>query len=286
MASDTNTTMEKEDNIVERGAGRNKRKWSELEDEKLVEALLELVNNGAFKADNGFKPGFLGFLKNSLNVKLPNSGLKGKPHIESRLKTLKKDYTMVYDLRYGSISGFGWNSENQLVTASRDVWAEYAKSHVGVLKWRTTPFAYFDDLTIVFGKDRATGHNAESAMEAEENVNLEEAAVAQGGNDESSMQASDESSSKRSSKRKKVDVEQMAKMMYNAFKTITAEFAISTKVMAAEFASSTKLLVAAETDRLEKKEKLRDELSKISDIDVVQRFKAAKKITDSENLMV
>ena len=29
-----------------------------------------------------------------------------------------------------------------------------------------------------------------------------------------------------------------------------------------------------------------DELSKISDIDVVQRFKAAKKIADSENLMV
>ncbi|XP_017225252.1 uncharacterized protein At2g29880-like [Daucus carota subsp. sativus] len=269
---------------VERGAGRNKRKWSEEEDEKLVESLIELVNNGAYKADNGFKPGYLGFLENSLSVKLPTSGLKGKPHIESRIKTLKKDFNMVYDLRYGSTSGFGWNSENQLVTASRDVWAEYAKSHVGVLKWRSTPFPFFDDLAIIFGKDRATGHNAESAMEAEENINLEEAA--QGKNDDSSMQASDESTSRRSSKRKKFDAEQMAEVMYNASKMIAAEFANSTKVMAAEFASSTKLLIAAETDRLEKKEKLMDELSKISDIDVVQRFKAAKKIADSENLMV
>lgn len=127
MESNVDSTREKDDIVVERGAGRNKRKWTELEDEKLVESLLELVNNGAYKADNGFKPGYLGFLENSLSVKLPDSGLKGKPHIESRLKTLKKDFTMVYDLRYGNTSGFGWNAENQLVTASRDVWAEYAK---------------------------------------------------------------------------------------------------------------------------------------------------------------
>ena len=158
------------------------------------------------------------------------------------------------------------------------------QSHVGVLKWRSTPFPFFDDLAIIFGKDRATCHNAESAMETEENINLEEAA--QGKNDDSSMQASDESTSRRSSKRKKFDAEQMAEVMYNASKMIAAEFANSTKMMAAEFASSTKLLIAAETDRLEKKEKLMDELSKISDIDVVQRFKAAKKIADSENLMV
>ena len=51
MESNTDTIMD-----VERGAGRNKKKWSEQEDEKLVESLIELVNNGAYKADNGFKP--------------------------------------------------------------------------------------------------------------------------------------------------------------------------------------------------------------------------------------
>lgn len=279
--------MEKgNDNTVERGAGRNKRKWTELEDEKLVESLLELVNNGTYKADNGFKPGYLGFLESCMNLKVPDSGLKGKPHIEFRLKTLKKDFTMVYDLRYGNTSGFGWNSENQLVTASRDVWAEYSKAHVGALKWRSTPFPYFDDLSTIFGKDRATGHNAESAIEAVENLNREEAAFPEGGHDDSSMQNSDESTSKRSSKKKRVDIDQMAEVMYNASKMIAAEFANSTKMMAAEFASSTKLLIAAETDRLEKKEKLMKEFSKISTIDVIQKFKAVKRIADSENLMV
>ncbi|KAK1389812.1 hypothetical protein POM88_017990 [Heracleum sosnowskyi] len=133
---------------------------------------------------------------------------------------------------------------------------------------------------------RATGHNSESAVEAEVNIDREEGAFTEGGPDDSSLQNSGESTSKRSSKKRKVDVDQMAEVMYNASKMIAAEFANSTKMMAAEFASSTKLLIAAETDRLEKKEKLMEELSKISSIDIIQKFKAAKKIADSENLMV
>ncbi|KAL8158463.1 hypothetical protein AgCh_002951 [Apium graveolens] len=78
----------------------------------------------------------------------------------------------------------------------------------------------------------------------------------------------------------------MIEAMYNASKLIAAEFTSSTKVIAAEFASSTRLLIAAESQKLEKKEKLKEELSKISDIDVVKKFKVAKKIADSENLMV
>ena len=81
--------------VLERGAGKNKRKWTEEEDEKLVEALMELVNTGKFKADNGFKPGYLTFLESSLQTKLPTARIKGKPHIESRMKTLKKDFSAV-----------------------------------------------------------------------------------------------------------------------------------------------------------------------------------------------
>ena len=114
--------------VLERGAGKNKRKWTEEEDEKLVEALMELVNTGKFKADNGFKPGYLTFLESSLQTKLPTARIKGKPHIESRMKTLKKDFSAVYDIRYGAnSSGFGWNAEDNVVTAPRDVWVQYLK---------------------------------------------------------------------------------------------------------------------------------------------------------------
>lgn len=120
--------MELVNSFVERGAGRNKRKWTEFEDEKLIETLIELVNIGNFKANNGLKPGYLIFLETSLQLKLPEAGLKGKSHIESRIKTLKKDFTVVYDLLYGTnSSGFGWNSKNIIITAPRDVWLQYLK---------------------------------------------------------------------------------------------------------------------------------------------------------------
>ncbi|KAL8146021.1 hypothetical protein AgCh_003960 [Apium graveolens] len=91
----TTIGMESRVDTVERGVGKNKRKWTENEDGTLIESLLELVNNGACKVDNGFKSGYLDFLESSLNTKIPASGLKGKPHIEYRLKTLKKDFTAV-----------------------------------------------------------------------------------------------------------------------------------------------------------------------------------------------
>ncbi|KAL0411393.1 UNVERIFIED_CONTAM: hypothetical protein Slati_3729000 [Sesamum latifolium] len=77
------------------------------EDAKLVEALLDMVNAGAYKAENGFKPGYLNYVEEKMQVSLPNSGLKAKPHIESRIKTLRRDFNIVYDMLNGpNTSGF------------------------------------------------------------------------------------------------------------------------------------------------------------------------------------
>nr|KAJ0193083.1 hypothetical protein LSAT_V11C800422470 [Lactuca sativa] len=83
----------------DRGPGKNKRKWNEIEDEKLVEAMVEIRNSGShFKSDNGFKPGLFGAVEIRLAVSLPNSRIKAKPHIESRIKTLKSDWSIVHDM--------------------------------------------------------------------------------------------------------------------------------------------------------------------------------------------
>ena len=69
--------------------GRHYRNWTPIKDVKLVEALVNMVNTGGFKVDNGFKSGYLLHLKNALKESIPNSGIMGKPHIESRIKTMK-----------------------------------------------------------------------------------------------------------------------------------------------------------------------------------------------------
>ncbi|GAB2227348.1 hypothetical protein Droror1_Dr00009166 [Drosera rotundifolia] len=78
-----------------RGPEKNKHKWTDDEDDKLVEAMLDIVNSGTqFKTDNGFKPGFFSTIEKSLSISLASAGLKTKPHNECRIKTLKADWAM------------------------------------------------------------------------------------------------------------------------------------------------------------------------------------------------
>ncbi|KAL0300741.1 UNVERIFIED_CONTAM: hypothetical protein Sradi_6350900 [Sesamum radiatum] len=85
-----------------------------------------MVNVGAYKAENGFKPGYLNYVEEKMQVSLPNSGLKAKPHIESRIKTLRRDFNIVYDMLNGSnTSGFGFDPIKKCVTAEKAVWEAY-----------------------------------------------------------------------------------------------------------------------------------------------------------------
>ncbi|KAJ9675024.1 hypothetical protein PVL29_024119 [Vitis rotundifolia] len=133
-----------------RGHGRNKRVWTPSEDEKLVECFVELCVSGKVK------------LEKMLEEKLPNSGLKVSPHIESRVKTLKKQFNAIMDmLTHGS--GFSWDNAKKMVLCDQDVFEGcqdkyiYNTSYLGhkdANGLRLKPFPHFDDLSLVFGKDR------------------------------------------------------------------------------------------------------------------------------------
>ncbi|KAL8507217.1 hypothetical protein ACS0TY_017942 [Phlomoides rotata] len=56
-----------------KGCGKNERKWKYDEGVKLIKALLDMVNLGAYKAENGFKPGYLKYVEEKLQVSLRNS---------------------------------------------------------------------------------------------------------------------------------------------------------------------------------------------------------------------
>ncbi|BFG30879.1 hypothetical protein CerSpe_171530 [Prunus speciosa] len=100
-------------------------------------------------------------MEKALNIKCPDSGRKACPHIESKLKKWKKQYSIVYDMI--NTSGFAWNDIKKCVEVdSNDAWETYVQHHKEATEWRSKPFPLFDRLSNIFGKDRANGQRAEA----------------------------------------------------------------------------------------------------------------------------
>lgn len=116
-----------------RGPGRNKRLWTDEEDCLLIEILLDFLKTGNFKAEHGFKAGLLRSVEKALDVKLPHCGLKAKPHIQSRIKTLKVHFNTVRRMLYGQSTGFSWDTERKCVVADKPVWDAYLRVSIFVV---------------------------------------------------------------------------------------------------------------------------------------------------------
>lgn len=127
MADDVSTEqITTEANGKERRTKITKRKWNKKEDEVLVAALLELCDAGWKRDNNIFRSGYTSVLEKELKSKLPGRNLKASPHIESRLKTLKKHCDAITDMR--GARGIHWNKEEHTVICEDDdIWEDWVK---------------------------------------------------------------------------------------------------------------------------------------------------------------
>ncbi|XP_074307354.1 uncharacterized protein LOC141642445 [Silene latifolia] len=142
-------------------------RWTIEEDRALVSAMQDLLDLGGWKADNGqFKNGAYAKIETFMEQKLPGSGKKAEPHIESRVKTLRKHYDAIVEMLSPQASGFGWNDEHKFVTCDLSVWETWVKSHKNAAGLRNKPFPLFDELGKIYGKDRATGREGDSIQDA------------------------------------------------------------------------------------------------------------------------
>ncbi|MBA0722686.1 hypothetical protein Golax_003340 [Gossypium laxum] len=88
--------------------------------------MVDLHNVGTFNADMRFKAGYLNELERMLEKVLPHAMLKAKPNLESRIRTLKRDLTIVYDMLSGKDnSSFGWDKHKLMVVVEDAVWNAY-----------------------------------------------------------------------------------------------------------------------------------------------------------------
>ncbi|XP_024156095.1 uncharacterized protein LOC112164088 [Rosa chinensis] len=159
------------------GRGQNKRFWTTKEDDVLVSSLLELYHDPKWRADTGFKNGYLQKLQDMIEAKLPNCGILANPHIESRIKTLKGKYVALSEAL--SQSGFGWNEEAMMLDCERSVFDEWAKNKKDAKGLYGKPFEHYYALGEIYGKDRAMGTNDGNAEDDEEEVREEDASMNQ-----------------------------------------------------------------------------------------------------------
>ncbi|KAA0055484.1 retrotransposon protein [Cucumis melo var. makuwa] len=107
-----------------------KHSWTKDEEAGLV----ELVNAGGWRFDNGtFRPG--------------------------RIKLMKRMFHALAEMRGPMCSGFGWNDEKN---ASSQRKKSLTIGHPAAKGLLNKSFVHYDELSYVFGKDRATGGRVES----------------------------------------------------------------------------------------------------------------------------
>ncbi|KAK5819918.1 hypothetical protein F383_25057 [Gossypium arboreum] len=137
--------------------------------------MVDLHNAGTFNADTGFKANYLNELEKMLEKVLPHAMLKAKPNLESKIRTLKRDWSIVYDMLSGkNNNGFGWDEHRQLVVAEDAVWNSYINSHKEAAQFRHRSFPYYDQFTAIYAKDRATGKDTQTTVDIIEEIDVED----------------------------------------------------------------------------------------------------------------
>ncbi|MBA0864148.1 hypothetical protein Goshw_000047 [Gossypium schwendimanii] len=126
--------------------------------------MVDLYNVGTYNANMRFKVGYLNEMKRMLEKVLPHVTLKAKPNLESRIRTLKRDWEIVYNMFNGKDnSEFGWDKHRVI---KQPVNSDIVVSLI------------IDQLTSIYVKDRATMKDAQTAVNIVEEIDAEDVAIA------------------------------------------------------------------------------------------------------------
>ncbi|CAN0875564.1 hypothetical protein LINGRAHAP2_LOCUS10907 [Linum grandiflorum] len=248
--------------------------WTPAMDDCLIDIMLEMVKNNQYQ--NGtFRPRTYKKMERQLNLLEPKCGVRVDPSIQSRLKTLKKKFNGVKELR--SLSGAGWNDALKQVEIDLVIYNEYIKNRKPCKGLNRVPIARYDDLAIIYG------NSVNATMEAGEEIEKEVQGSEVAKNKEKAQASV---SSKPKNKRRCVgEVEAEANSM-SVGKEIIAEF----KPMLEIFTTSLGDALRGETvveqepvqDELARmRNDIQDELEKLDGLTLVEKIQAALILVES-----
>ncbi|KAH6787392.1 hypothetical protein C2S52_006944 [Perilla frutescens var. hirtella] len=124
------------------------------------------VIESRWKCENGFRTGYLICLEKEFLKAFPSSDLRAEPHVNSKMHVWKKCYSSL-SFMLGR-RGFGWNDETKMFTVENEsIWKEHVKIDPFARTMRYKTWPHYHHWCEIFGKDRATGENAEDFSSAD-----------------------------------------------------------------------------------------------------------------------
>ncbi|KAG6403394.1 hypothetical protein SASPL_135612 [Salvia splendens] len=147
---------------------RTRRSWSPREEEVLLSTMKGLIVTG-WKADNGFRGGYLSRIMEALKREFPRTDLKTSPHITSKISQWKKSYNSLCGIL--GRSGVGFNLHNDYkIDYDDDQWEQIIKADKEARNMRFKSWPMWDAWKEIFGKDRAVGTTAADLGEMSKEV--------------------------------------------------------------------------------------------------------------------
>ncbi|KAG6400992.1 hypothetical protein SASPL_137837 [Salvia splendens] len=106
---------------------RSRRCWLAREEAALISALKEL-NANKWKADNGYRAGYLLRLAETIRREIPTSDIHAHPHVYSKVTTWKRNYSSLVAMMNRSGVGFNNNGDFK-IDCSDEQWAQIVQIH-------------------------------------------------------------------------------------------------------------------------------------------------------------
>ncbi|PWA73304.1 myb/SANT-like domain-containing protein [Artemisia annua] len=156
-----------------RGRGKNKCYWEQKETQLLIEVLQNMASDPSWKTDGGFRSNYLCEVHRRILIKMPTFSKQVSPHVESKVKWLKSKFHVINDmLKY---SGCQWNDVEKKVVCE-------GLTHKEAKGMWDFKFPFFNELELVYGRDRARGGVVEGFGDAIHNMEADRNAETKGEN--------------------------------------------------------------------------------------------------------
>ncbi|KAI9600981.1 hypothetical protein H4Q26_000775 [Puccinia striiformis f. sp. tritici PST-130] len=147
-------TQETGNNFPDIEGGPGKIQWTGAMEKSALQLNVAAVQSGK-QSEGGFKIDIHQSIARDLAAEFTDIPFTGKK-VRSRYNQCFKKWCDVF-LTCKDASGFGWNEQHNMVTASEEVWEAFLRSHPAARRFKNTPFPEYNDLFVIFGGNAARG---------------------------------------------------------------------------------------------------------------------------------